>query len=114
MARKIVISAIAAYCVGFMLGPPDFISQIILGLMAATLCALPLLILARFRFVKSASKPMQTLTCVLVCMVALLSLACHLLGVRVAGQAQQLQELTSASASLAAQGGQVALLEQGN
>jgi len=83
-------------------------------LIAAFLCALPLLILARFGFVKSASKAMHTLTCVLVGMVALLSLECYVLNVAVVHQTEHLQEPTTTSSSPAVQNRQIASLAQEN
>ena len=52
------------------------------GAMAAFLCAVPLLILARFTFLRTASKPVHTLVCSLVCLVAILSLMCYWLTLR--------------------------------
>lgn len=43
---------------------------------AAFLCAVPLLILARFEFLKSASRPVHTLVCVLVCLAVILPVEC--------------------------------------
>ena len=107
MTRKIVISAAVAFCIGFMLAPPDLISMIISGVLAALLCVLPLLILARFRFVRSASKAIHTLVCVLVCAIALLSLECYMLNAAVARQAERLQEPTAASSSPTTPDGQM-------
>lgn len=114
MTKKIAITAIVAYCIGFMLGPPDLITMFLNGLIAAFLCALPLLILARFGFVKSASRAMHTLTCVLVGMVALLSLECYVLNVAVAHQTEPSQEPTTTSSSPTTQSRQVASLAQEN
>jgi len=79
MKKKIVISTIVAFCIGGALAPPDTVAQLANGLLAALLCAVPLLILARCGFVKTASKSVHTLVCVLVCMVAVLAFACYML-----------------------------------
>jgi hypothetical protein len=92
MTRKIIITAVVAFFAAYPLAPADIVSQLILSSMAALACAVPLLILARFDFVKSASRPMQTLTCVFVCLIGLLSLTCHLLNVRTARQAELLEQ----------------------
>lgn len=65
--------------VAFILGgsplvvPGDMLSQLICGIMTALLCCVPLLVLSRFRFLKSAASSTQTLVAVLICMVALLA-----------------------------------------
>lgn len=79
MKKKIIITIVTAYVIGYLLGPPDMISQLTLGMMTAAVCAVPLLVLARLAFVKSASPPMQTLVCVLVCMLSVLLVFCHML-----------------------------------
>ncbi len=83
MRKKIVIAAVIAFVVGALLGPPDAVSQLIFGVMAGVLCGVSLLILARFAFVRSTSGPMQTLVCVLVCMVSVLAVFCYMLVLRV-------------------------------
>jgi len=70
MRDKIIISTVASFCIIFFLSPPDFASQLTLGFAGAFLCAVTLLILTRCNFVKSSSKYLQTLVCVLVCMVS--------------------------------------------
>ena len=108
MKTKIAISTIAAFFLGLMFGPPDPLTLLVLGVEAAFFCAVPLLILARRDFVKSASGPVHTLVCVLVCMVALLSVECLRLTCVVSSQqrrigdpAEQLNEGNSvASAGL--------------
>jgi hypothetical protein len=75
MKRKIVISTVAAFLVGFFLPAPfDFISQLFCGVLAAFLCGVPLAVLGRFAFLKSASAPVHTLVCVLVWLIAVLSI----------------------------------------
>jgi len=79
MRRKIVISIAAAFLIsGALLGPPDVLSQAVLGIEGAVLCAIPLLILSRYEFVKSSSKQIQTLICVLVCTISILMVTCHM------------------------------------
>jgi integral membrane sensor domain MASE1 len=73
MKAKIAISTIVAFLISFMLSPPDLVSQIILGFVSALLCFIPLLILARCKFMKSSPNTMHTLVCILVCMVSFLS-----------------------------------------
>ncbi len=75
MTNKIVISTIAAFFISGVLGTPspDPLSMLVLGTGAALLCAIPLLILSKLSVMKSASKSMHTLICVLVCLVAVLS-----------------------------------------
>jgi hypothetical protein len=81
MKKKIVLSTAAAFLISGVLGPPspDPFSSLVLGVEAAFLCAIPLLILSRLNVMKSASKSVHTLVCVLVCMVAVLSAECFLL-----------------------------------
>ena len=67
MRKKTVIATAIAFFIGSLFAPPDLISQLTFGAMAAFLCAVPLLVLARLAFVKTASQPMHTLVCVLVC-----------------------------------------------
>ena len=79
MRRKIVISIAAAFLIsGALLGPPDAISQAVLGLEGVILCAVPLLILGKREFVKLSSKQIQTLVCVLVCTISILMVTCHM------------------------------------
>ncbi len=56
------------------------------------LCLIPLLILARRTFFKNASKPMHTLVCVLVCMVAVLSMFSYMLMLRIVYNAKRFQD----------------------
>lgn len=74
MKKKIIISTIIAYFLGFLLGPPDSISQLTYGVIAALLCCAALLILARFKFVKSSPSSMQIVVCILVCIVSVSSI----------------------------------------
>jgi len=70
MRDKIIISTVASFCIISFLSPPDAVTQLTLGYAGAFLCAVTLLILARCNFMKSSSKYLQTLVCVLVCMVS--------------------------------------------
>jgi hypothetical protein len=79
MMRKIVISTAVAFLIsGALLGPPDAVSQIMLGIEGALLCAIPLVILGRRDFVRSSSSQIQTLVCVLVCTISVLTVTCHM------------------------------------
>jgi predicted PurR-regulated permease PerM len=98
MTKKIAISTAAAVLVSFALCPaPDPLSALVLGGMGAFLCAIPLLILARLAFVKSASKSVHTLVCVLVCLVAILSVACYVLTVKIKNQHGSINDQASVS-----------------
>ncbi len=99
MKKKIVITTIIAFFVGPQLAfpVPDPASFLIGGAMAAFLCAVPLLILARFAFVKTAAKPVHTLVCSLVCMIAILLLLCYALALQVSSQQRRLYHEVSAS-----------------
>jgi O-antigen ligase len=83
MSKKIAIATAVAFFIGSLFAPPDVASQLTLGIMAAFVCAGPLLILARVAFVRAASPPMHTLVCVLVCIVSVLSMFSFLLVLRV-------------------------------
>jgi hypothetical protein len=75
MKGKVVIATIAAFLIsGWGLSGPDPFTAIVLGFAAAILCCVPLLILAGRKFVQRSPNAMQTLVCVLVCMVAVLLL----------------------------------------
>ncbi|HSV99602.1 MAG TPA: hypothetical protein VLI39_05480 [Sedimentisphaerales bacterium] len=60
MKTKIAISTLIVFFIGLMIGPPDMITQLSLGIGAGFLCAASLLILAGRGFMKSASKQVQT------------------------------------------------------
>jgi hypothetical protein len=78
MMKKIVISAVAAFFFSGVLGTPspDPFSMLVLGTGAALLCAIPLSILSQLSVMKSASGSVHTLICILVCLVAILSVWC--------------------------------------
>jgi hypothetical protein len=79
LGAKILISMAVACVSGMVLTPsPDPLAGLVLGYAGAFLCGVSLLILSRFRFMKSASKSTHTLICVLVCVVSLLFAACLL------------------------------------
>ncbi len=72
LGKKITISTAVAFVSSAVYVPaPDPLSYFVLGAMAAFLCGVPLLILSRFQFMKSASSRVQTLVCVLVYLVAM-------------------------------------------
>lgn len=73
MKKKIIISTIVAFLISCWLSPPDLLSALTYGVGSALLCCIPLLILARRKFVKSSPNSMHTLVCILVCMVSVLS-----------------------------------------
>lgn len=73
LKKKVVISTMAAFLAGWMLGPSDFASQLVMGFGTLLLCAVPLLILARAASVKSSPGFVHTLVCILVCAVSVLS-----------------------------------------
>ncbi len=74
LRKKIAISTAGAFVSSAVYVPsPDPLSFLILGTMAAFLCGVPLLILSRFQFMKSASSRVQTLVCVLVYLVTMLA-----------------------------------------
>lgn len=79
MKMKIIISTIIAFYIGYLLSPPDIVTGLFNGIVAAFICCLTLLILARFKFVKSSPNSMHTLVCILVCMVSSLSVQVWLL-----------------------------------
>ena len=92
MKKKVLISTIVAFCIGYLLGPPDMISELVYGLIAALLCAVPLLIFARCGFVKASSRSVQTLICILVCVISVLSVACCMLTLAVTHRAHEFVE----------------------
>ncbi len=97
MGKKITIATAIAFAIGCLQGPPDVASQLTLGIMAAFVCAVPLLILARVAFVRAASPPMHTLVCVLVCIISVLSIFSYLLVLKVTHDHERLQAPPTAS-----------------
>jgi integral membrane sensor domain MASE1 len=84
MKTRIIISTLAAFIVaGVLLSPPDPFSLLVNGALTAILCFIPLFILSRFRFVESAAGSVQTLVCVLVCMLALSVFLCLVMSHRI-------------------------------
>jgi hypothetical protein len=75
--------AVAFFITMLFLSPPDVLSGLSIGAVAAVSCAVPLLILARFPFMKSASPSRQTLVAALVCVLVIVLLACLLFTQRV-------------------------------
>jgi hypothetical protein len=87
MRMKIGASVFMAFLIGsLLLSPPDTLSQLFNGVVAALLCGGALLVLARFRFMKSASSSVQGLVAALVCLAAVLLLACFLFMQRIASK----------------------------
>ena len=85
MIVRILISTGVASFIGFAAAPGgDPLTAIASGFIAAFLCFVPLFVLSRYDFVKSATGSMQTLVCVLVCMLALSVLAWTIMAHRIA------------------------------
>lgn len=72
MKVKILVSTIVAFYTSYLLSPPDQFTAIVWGAMSALVCCVTLLILARYKFVKSSPNSMHKLVCILVCMVSVL------------------------------------------
>jgi len=85
LGTKIIISMAVALLCGYLLSPPDLISEIVIGVPTALLCGVSLLVLSRFRFMKSASRSAQTLVCALTCAAAVLLVVLLLFGPRIFG-----------------------------
>ncbi len=84
LRRKITISAgVAFVSSAIYVGAPDPLSYLFLGAMAALLCGVPLLILSRFQFMRSASGRVQTFVCVLVYLLAMLATLGYVLLLRI-------------------------------
>jgi hypothetical protein len=77
MKRKIIMAIVGSFLVSGLLGPPDAVSQTVYGLAGAMLCA-TLLVLSRWESVKSSPKQMQTLVCVLVFVISILTVTCQI------------------------------------
>jgi len=104
MKERIVIAIMIAFVVGPQLAYSgrDPFNFLVGGSEAALLCAVPLLILARSAFMKTASKSVQTLVCGLICVVAILLLTCQSLAVRVGRQQRELNERARSSSEISA------------
>ena len=78
MTIRIIIGVLAVFLVAGSppVSPNDTLSGLINGVLAASLCLVLLLVLSRFRFVRSSPAPMQTLVTVLVCMLAVSAILC--------------------------------------
>lgn len=83
MKGKIVISVVVTFVIAGLFAPPDLVSQWTNGALGAALCGVLLLILSRFRFMKSASPAVHTLICTITCLIAILSVACCVTGGRI-------------------------------
>jgi hypothetical protein len=84
MRGKIIISSVIAFIVAAILSPPDPIAALTLGTGLAFLCAVTLLVLARFKFMKSSPSSMHTVVSILVCTVLVLLCAVWLLRKQIA------------------------------
>ncbi len=93
MTGKLLACSAVVFVLASVLAPPDMISQLTLGVMAALLCAIPLWFLAQCRFIKSASPDVHTVICILMVLVAVLSVHCYQLRMSVRGRNQHSQEL---------------------
>ena len=93
MTWRLMACSGAVFVVASVLAPPDVITQLTLGFGAVLFCAVPLWLLARCGFVKSASPPVHTLICVLVALVAVLSVHCYQLRMSVRGKNRKIEEL---------------------
>jgi len=62
MTKQIVISTVAAFLISGVLGvpSPDPLTTLVLGLEAAFLCAVPLLVLSRLNLMRLASTSVHT------------------------------------------------------
>ena len=101
LRSKILWSMAIAYSSAFFFGPPDLISQFVFGIPAALLCGLSLLILSRFNFMKSSSKSVHTLVCVLVCLISVLFITCSLFVMqRIADQGHRLAGSSQSSGGI--------------
>ena len=72
MRDKVMISTVVAFCISTWLSPPDAVAALVFGFGSAFLCGAALLILARSNFMKSSSRSMQALVCILVCILSVL------------------------------------------
>lgn len=97
MWGMIIITIGAAFFVGALLGPPDALSQLMLGAETALLCAIPLLILGRCKFVRGSSESIRTLVCVLVCLLAIVSVQFHLCLHRIVTLERRMHDLADSS-----------------
>jgi hypothetical protein len=97
MWLKILIATNVAWFAGFVLAPNDVLSALVYSALAGFLCAVPLLILGRFAFVKTASKLVHTLVCSLVCLVAILFLMCYMLTLSLHNAQRRLYRATASS-----------------
>ncbi len=83
MTVRIIITTVVAYLVG-LVSTHDVLTNLINSVLAASLCFIPLFILSRRPFLKSATGSVQTLVSVLVCMLALSVVGYILMANRVA------------------------------
>lgn len=97
MTTRIIITTAVAFAIAInpLIGPRDVFSQLLSGVIIVFLCFVPLFVLSRFHFMKSAAGSVQTLVCVLICMLALLSLMCFVMGNRIASLHDRLDSYTN-------------------
>ncbi len=93
MTWRLMACSGVVFLVASVLAPPDVITQLTLGIGAVLLCAVPLWFLARCGFVQSASPAVHTLLCVLVALVAVLTVHCYQLRMSVRSRNQNIEEL---------------------
>jgi len=99
MIARIAITTAVVFVVAasrFFCGP-DAISQLVIGVAAVVMCFVPLFVLSRRQFIKSAAGSVQTLVCVLVAMIALLSVFSMLMYCRTVSLWQNLNNCRSTS-----------------
>lgn len=86
MTARIILSTVVAFVVAAspLVFPSDPFSQLVAGVTAAFLCLVPLFVLSRAHFVKSAASSVQTLISVLICLLALSAMVCLAMSSRIA------------------------------
>jgi len=101
MLPRIIISTVVGFIVGaspLVVPSADLFTQLVSSVTAAFLCAVSLFVLSRFHFLKSAAGSVQTLVCVLVCMLASSVMMCFFMGSRIASLHDELDAYRSAPA----------------
>ena len=99
MPLSIIISTAVGFFVGALIVPYfDVFSALVSGYAVAFLCFVTLFGLSRFHFLKSAAGPVQTLVCVLVCMLASSVTMCFFMGKGIASLRGELDAYRSAPA----------------
>ena len=93
MTWRLMACSGVVFLVASVLAPPDVVTQLTLGVGAVLLCAVPLWFLTRCGFVQSASPAVHTLLCVLVALVAVLTVHCYQLRMSVRSKNQNIEVL---------------------